>query len=289
LTAPLIPGQEYTLSAYLREAVRIDLAHPGTYQIELWNATDNSADKIVIGSFQPLIANQNAWELRTLIFTAPLGADTHPVLAFRPLGSAEGDAYPGIDNVVLAAFSPVNQPPTITSFTATPSSGILPSSGAGVLVTFTVDAVDSDGTIVQAQWDFEGNGAVDRVTPELTTSFTYTTASTFHPSVTVMDNGGATASAATTVTMETPIQAINDLITSVQGLPLNAGQKTSLIRKLDAASNAIDQGNLTIACNQLQAFINQVNDFVQSQRLETDTGNMLIDATQAIKTAIGCS
>jgi hypothetical protein len=105
LSAPLIPGQEYTLSAYLREAVRADLAHPGTYQIELWDSPNSSADKIVLGSFQPLIANQSAWELRTLTFTAPSGAATHPVLAFRPLGSAEGDAYPGIDNVVLVAFS----------------------------------------------------------------------------------------------------------------------------------------------------------------------------------------
>lgn len=104
LTAPLIPGQEYTLNAYLREAVREDLAHPGTYQIELWDTTDfSSADKIVVGSFQPLIANQNAWELRTLTFTAPSGAATHTVLAFRPLGSDVGAAYPGIDNVVLSA------------------------------------------------------------------------------------------------------------------------------------------------------------------------------------------
>jgi Thrombospondin type 3 repeat len=101
LTTPLIPGQEYTLSAYLREAVRGDLAHPGTYQIELWEAANMAADKIVVGSFQPLIANQDAWELRTLAFTAPTGADTHPVLAFRPLGSGAGSAYPGIDNLVL--------------------------------------------------------------------------------------------------------------------------------------------------------------------------------------------
>jgi len=103
LTAPLISGQQYTLSAYLREAIRADLANPGTYQIELWDTTDVSADKIVVGSFQPLIANQNAWELRTLSFTASSGAATHTVLAFRPLGSEAGGAYPGIDNVVLLA------------------------------------------------------------------------------------------------------------------------------------------------------------------------------------------
>ena len=103
LAAPLIPGQDYTLSAYLREAVRADLAHPGTYQIELWDAANISADELVVGSFQPLIDNQNAWELRTLTFTAPVGADTHPFLAFRSLGSTTGAAYPGLDNVDLEA------------------------------------------------------------------------------------------------------------------------------------------------------------------------------------------
>jgi hypothetical protein len=289
LSAPLIPEQEYTLSAYLREAVRADLAHPGTYQIELWDSTNFfSADKIVLGSLLPLIANQNAWELRTLTFTAPSGATTHTVLAFRPLGSAEGEAYPGIDNVVLEAFSPVNQPPTITSFTATPSNGILPVSGAGVPVTFTVVASDPDGTLVQAQWDFTGNGSVDRVTTTLTTSFTYTAAGTFHPTVTVVDNGGATASAATTVTIKTPIQAIKDLITSVQGLPLNDGQKNSLISKLNAASDAINRGNLTAACNQLGAFINEVNALVQSQQLDQTIGQGLLGDAQAIQGALGC-
>jgi hypothetical protein len=113
LTSPLIPGQEYTLSAHLREAVRGDLAHPGTYQIELWDSADNAADKIVIGSFQPLIANQGAWELRTLAFTAPTEADTYSVLAFRPLGSDAGSAYPGVDNVVLEeAAQTCVQPPS---------------------------------------------------------------------------------------------------------------------------------------------------------------------------------
>jgi len=107
LASPLIPGQEYTLSAYLREAVRADLAHPGTYQIELWDGANISADQLVVGSFQPLIDNQNAWELRTVTFTAPVGSDTHPILAFRPLDSIAGTAYPGIDNVDLQTTTTV--------------------------------------------------------------------------------------------------------------------------------------------------------------------------------------
>jgi hypothetical protein len=105
LTAPLVPGQTYMLSAYLREAVRSDLAHPGTYQIELWDAPNNSAHKIVVGSLQPPVANQSAWELRTLTFTAPAAAATHPVVAFRPVSPTADATYPGLDHVVLADLS----------------------------------------------------------------------------------------------------------------------------------------------------------------------------------------
>jgi hypothetical protein len=106
LASPLVPGEEYTLSAYLREAIRADLAHPGTYQVELWDAANILADQIVLGTFQPLVDNQDAWELRTLSFVAPVGADSHPVLAFRPLGSESGAAYPGIDNLSLEVAVP---------------------------------------------------------------------------------------------------------------------------------------------------------------------------------------
>ena len=90
---------------------------------------------------------------------------------------------------------------------------------------------------------------------------------------------------ATTVPIETTTQAINDLITSVQGLSsLNTGQKNSLISKLNTVSDAINRANLPTACNQLGAFINEVN-----AQLDQATANNLIDAAQSIKTAIECS
>jgi PKD repeat protein len=117
-----------------------------------------------------------------------------------PQGETASVAY---DNFIINSATLVglpaacaNQPPTITSFTAAPSSGILPLS-----VTFTVAASDPDGTIAQVQWDFQGDGSVDQVTQALTTSVTYTTGGTFQPHVTVLDNGGATATATTTVTV----------------------------------------------------------------------------------------
>jgi len=101
LTAPLVAGGSYSLSAYVRESARPDLADPGTYQVELWDSTDPSANKIVLGKLQPDITNPSAWELRTLTFNAPAQAATYRVLAFRVIKYAGPEVYPAIDNIAL--------------------------------------------------------------------------------------------------------------------------------------------------------------------------------------------
>lgn len=108
LEEPLSPGSSYTLSAYLRQATRADLAHPGTYQLELWESISPSANIIVLGAFQPLVDNPNAWEPRSFAFTAPLNSGSYPVLAFRSIGSALGSAYPGLDSVELLEDQPTD-------------------------------------------------------------------------------------------------------------------------------------------------------------------------------------
>jgi hypothetical protein len=181
LAAALTPGRKYTLSAYLREAVRVDLANPGTYQVELWDPT---GDVIVIGSFQPPVANQQAWELRTLAFTAPSGANTHTVLAFRPVSSAAGGgAYPGIDNLVLqVSATPIAidiRPGTFPNPVNPKSSGrisvaILTTNPINNITTFDATMVDrtsvrfgatgSEAAPVHAtQSDVDGDGDVDLV------------------------------------------------------------------------------------------------------------------------------
>lgn len=103
------------------------------------------------------------------------------------------------NRTMLVRADPVNHPPTIASFIATPSSGFAP-----LMVSFTVDASDPDpgGTITEVRWDFDGDGSVDQTTSGLTTSHTYLAAGTFAAGVTVVDNRGATADATTTVTVE---------------------------------------------------------------------------------------
>jgi hypothetical protein len=100
LTIPLTPGITYELSAYLRQAKRSDLAHPGTYEVSL-AANTSLSGTVVLGQFSPLISNQDAWEKRTLTFIAPDGAATLPVLVFTPIGSSSGTSYPGLDLLSL--------------------------------------------------------------------------------------------------------------------------------------------------------------------------------------------
>lgn len=78
------------------------------------------------------------------------------------------------------------------------------------------------------------------------------------------------------------VSTVNDL------LPLNSGEKNSLISKLNAASASVDRSNSNSACGQMNAFINEVNALIRSSRLTPATGNDLVSQAQSIKTSIGC-
>jgi hypothetical protein len=103
LSAPLIPGHQYVLTGYLRQAVRADLAFPGSYRVELWSDTTGTT-KVALGSFAPT-SGPVAWESRTLSFTAPVDAAGYTVIAFVAIKAARTDAYVGIDNLVLSDSS----------------------------------------------------------------------------------------------------------------------------------------------------------------------------------------
>lgn len=98
LTNPLVPGHSYRLTAFLHTAVRGDLANAGTYRIDLRQS--GSEVGLVVGEF-PSVSSPSDWEFRTLTFTAPPEANTHPILAFVPIKSGAGECYPGCDDVSL--------------------------------------------------------------------------------------------------------------------------------------------------------------------------------------------
>ena len=107
---------------------------------------------------------------------------------------------------------------------------------------------------------------------------------------------GGTRTGALSLTILTPAQAIPNVISTIEGLEaagvLNQGQANSLIVKL---SHAIDSLNTKpdqpTACNQLQAFVNEVNAYVQGGKLTQAQADSLLGGPLgilAIMAAIPC-
>jgi extracellular elastinolytic metalloproteinase len=90
-------------------------------------------------------------------------------------------------------------PNTLPSGSLAASRVIVPTGGT---VEFAASFTDPDSRITGYDWDFDGNGSVDRSTGEATTSFTYTRAGDYAPTVAVRDyrGGAGTATRPLTVT-----------------------------------------------------------------------------------------
>jgi uncharacterized delta-60 repeat protein len=69
---------------------------------------------------------------------------------------------------------------------------------------------------------------------------------------------------------------------------LNQGQGNSLTVKLANVLSSLSQGKTKTACNQLDAFINEVNAHVSSGVLTAAQGQALLNAAAAIKQMLGC-
>lgn len=107
-----------------------------------------------------------------------------------------GGAVVVSDVQTVSVESAVNKPPVVVSIL-----GTLSQSGSTTAITFNVSASDPNGVIVKFEWDFDGNGTVDATTTTAPALYTYSAPGTYSPVVTVTDNQGATATAATTVSV----------------------------------------------------------------------------------------
>ena len=79
---------------------------------------------------------------------------------------------------------------------------------------------------------------------------------------------------------------ITDLIEAVQALQaagvLNGGNTNALVTKLEGAIAQIDKGNVGPAVDKIEAFVNQVQAFIQSGKLTPAQGQPLIDGANGI-------
>ena len=123
-------------------------------------------------------------------------------------------------------------------------------SGGTVRIDLIGSGTDTDGTIVKYEWDFDGNGTYDFAIPVTSPSTSgstfhnYTAAGVYHPVLRVTDNGGATDTDVTTVTVlaHGPAVSFNvtpdsSFVTADQTLPLYATASDALGNSWDATAD----------------------------------------------------
>ncbi len=98
--------------------------------------------------------------------------------------------------VTITATSALNEPPVVSSVKTSPNAGTAP-----LTVVFSTVVSDPDGKIVLYEWDFDGNGVFDAQTAASPVSHTYQTPGTFTAKVRFTDDGGASASGETVITV----------------------------------------------------------------------------------------
>jgi hypothetical protein len=85
---------------------------------------------------------------------------------------------------------------------------------------------------------------------------------------------------------EFALVTIGDILDDIENLidtgVLSQGQGNAFIAILGAAEKMLNEGNTIAACNQLHAFINQVNAYIKAEILSVEEGQSLIDAAKCV-------
>ena len=145
----------------------------------------------------------------------------------------------------------------------------------GLPLTF-VGSGKSTCRTVGFDWDFgHGTGAPGKVVTHV-----YTAAGVFTATLTVTDSEGETASDQARVTVQTPEEALTDLIAFVESLGLAKGIETALLATLDAALRSLTS-DAPVAIPQLEAFIKQV-EALRAVALTDQEANDLLQRVREI-------
>jgi len=106
--------------------------------------------------------------------------------------------------------------------------------------------------------------------------------------LTVTDDDGGVGTASTKVAVLSTAQALNAIAGYVQNLPsLNAGQKNSLTVKLNAAAASASRGDMKTSNNQVNAFLNELQAYVNTGKVSALDAANLRGAVYAVKGSIG--
>jgi uncharacterized repeat protein (TIGR01451 family) len=97
------------------------------------------------------------------------------------------------------------------------------------------------------------------------------------------------ASFSTPVVQPTAGDPFSDLISRVRSFGLPDGLENSLVRKLQVAQRNAQNGFTTPACNELNAFINEVQALLSAGGLTSSQAAQLIDGARLVQAAIPCT
>lgn len=82
-----------------------------------------------------------------------------------------------------------------------------------------------------------------------------------------------------------PVQLLNELVTTIEGMEFDAQLNGGLTAKISAARLSLEQDRVQAACNQLGAFVNQVDGHPQIEQAQED---LLLGLIATIEELIGC-
>lgn len=149
------------------------------------------------------------------------------------------------------------------------------------------DAADNTAGFTFA-WTATAKGATVATGTGSSFSFAPKDAGTDLVTLTATDDGLMSGTASVTVVVQTIQQALDSIAASVQGLSgLNAGQKNSLTVKLQNAAAAAARGDNNAASNELQAFLNELQAYVDSGKLTPAQAEPLRIAVDGVRASLG--
>lgn len=189
----------------------------------------------------------------------------------------------GLSGATSMTFIGANVAPSakITSITWTPQLVLTANQSVSFAGTFTDPGTLDTHTTV---WNFGDRAG----STGLSAAHSYSAAGTYPVTFTVTDDDNGASQATATVTVQTPQQALSSIGGYIQSLKsLNAGQKNSLMAKLNAASDSMARGNTTAANNQLNALLNELQADLNSGRITSADMATVRNAVHAVQGALG--
>ena len=238
---------------------------------------------------------QSAWA-DSVIKTITVGSSPHGV-AFNPSNNDMYVANVNSNTVSVIATSSVIQPPTHTTITSAVDGNENPvqNDGSTVSTSITFHVTATAGTNPIAGFECSLDQAIFTTcatTNPATISYNNLVAGRQHTfAVRAVDTQGNKDPNPATFswTVLTPTQATQNLINTIDSFHLPKGATTSLEAPLNAAITQLNRNNHVAACNQLNAFLNQVDAKLANGQLTSQQAADLRQQATALQHVLGCS